>query len=253
MLASPASPHNDPLVKDLYEKLPTMSNAEAAKLGFAIQRVIRGESLEDTDPEAAVLYKEYMAKADKASADWDRNREKFITDALDGANMPTEKEAVVLRQQLKQRMGTIREDVRLGQAEKRQFMLDHIKNGPFEEVYVEPKMVIGRQGDAQVTSIEGQIIGLCGVQLYLEPGKNAKVPTRYAERYKQILAGSQETQARKALLQGKGIDPTGGPGVKDGWEQVADGMHDINSESGSSSGGGEAGDNWLAPDLHQRF
>ena len=230
-----------------------MTNVEAAKLGFAMQRVIRGESLEDTDPEAALLYKEFMAKADQASSDWDRNKEKFITDALDGANMPTEQEAVALRQQLRQRYALIKEDVRMGVAQKRQFMLDHIKNGPFEEVYVEPKMVIGRQGDAQVTSIEGQIIGLCGVQLYLEPGKNEKVPSRYAERYRQILAGGKETQARKDVLQGKGVDPTGGPGAKDGWEQLASRMHEINSESGSSSGGGEAGDNWLAPDLHQRF
>ena len=253
MLNSPVNPDNDPLVKELLDRGSTMNNVDAGELGLAIQRVIRGENLEDTDPAMAAKYRAFMAAADAASADWDRNRAKVIEDGYNDANMPTEKEAVVLRKQVQERYAVIKEEVRLNSAQKSKFMQDHIKNGPFESLYVEPKLVVGRSGDMQISAVEGQIIGLCGVQLYLEAGQNAKVPTRYAERYRQILAGRKETEARKAILSGKGIDPSGGPEQKDGWEQLADEMHKINSESGSSSGGGEAGDNWLTPDLHQRF
>ena len=253
MLASPANPHNDPLIKDLYEKLPTMSNVEAGRLGLAMQRVIRGESLEDTDPIAAAAYLAFMAKADKSADDWTHRKLKFMEDSLSGANVPTEKEAVQLRQDLNQRYATIKEDVRLNQSAKLRYMQDHIKNGPFEEVYVEPQMILGRAGGMATTAVEGQIIGLCGVKLYLPPGRNPKVPTKFAERYRQILQSRKGSQARKAVLQGKGVDPTGGKDARDGWEQVADIMHEINSESGTSSGGGDAGDNWLAPDLYQRF
>ncbi len=230
-----------------------MTNLEAGRLGLAMQRVVRGENLEDTDPEAAAAYLAFMATADRSAEDWDKSRLKVIEDGYAGANIPSEKEAVVLRKELVSRFATIKEDVRLNQADKMRFMQNHIKNGPFEEVFVEPVMVTGRAGNMPVTSVEGQIIGLCGVQLYLRPGRNPKVPTQYAERYRQILQGRKGSEARKAVLQGKGIDPTGGVDGKDGWEQMADIMHDINSESGTSSGGGEAGDNWLAPDLHQRY
>ena len=230
-----------------------MSNQKAGELMLAIQRVIRGENLEDTDPESARAYREFMALADASSEAWDNNRRKTIEDGYNEANMPSEKEAVKLRAQVQQRYAVIKEDVRLNSSQKKKWMMDHVKNGPFEEVYVEPTLVTGRQGDLQVSAVEGQIISLVGVKLYLPPGLNKKVPQRYAERYRQIARSKTETQARKDILQGKGIDPSGGPAQKDGWEQLADRMHEINSESGSSSGGGEAGDDWLTPDLHQRF
>ena len=222
-------------------------------MGLAIQRVIRGENLDDTDPEAARFYREFMAAADRSSAAWDESRRKVIEDGYSGANMPTDKRAVVLREQLKDRYAVVKAEQKMNYSDKQRFMRDHIKNGPFEELYVEPVMVSGMAGGMPTTNIEGQIVGLCGVQLYLKPGQNAKVPAKYAERYRQILQSRKGSDARKAALQGKGIDPTGGVDAKDGWEQLADIMHDINSESGTSSGGGEAGDNWLAPDLHQRF
>ena len=230
-----------------------MSNVDAGRLGLAMQRVIRGESLEDTDPIAAAAYLAFMAKADRSAEQWETQRKKVIEDGYSGANIPTEKEAVQLRQELNQRFAVIKEEVRLNQSDKLRYMRDHIKNGPFEEVYVEPRMVLGRAGGMATTAVEGQIIGLCGVKLYLPPGRNPKVPTKFAERYRQILRSRKGSEARKAALQGKGVDPTGGKDAKDGWEQMADIMHEINSESGTSSGGGDAGDNWLAPDLYQRF
>ena len=230
-----------------------MTNVEAAKLGMAIQKTIRGENLQETDPEAYQLYMHYMTLADKASADWHQDREKFVQDSHDNANRPSDEEAVRMREEVNQRFAVHKENARMNSTQKKLFMQDHIKNGPFEELYVEPVVKIGRIGDHQETRLEGRVIGLAGVQLYLEAGLNKKVPTHYAERYRQIKHGEMETEARKALLQGKGIDPTGGPSVQDGWQQVAKGMEKINREYGSSSGSGEAGDSWSTPDLHQPF
>jgi hypothetical protein len=218
-----------------------------------MQKVIRGENLQETDPELYQIYMQSMAAADKASADWHNDRKKFIEEAHDEANRPSEKDAVRLRAEAKQRFDQHRANARMNSAQKKKYMQDHIKNGPFEEVYVEPTVVTGRIGDHQETRLEGQIIGLAGVQLYLEAGINKKVPKLYAERYRQIKRGKEETQARKELLQGKGIDPTGGPGVQDGWQQMAKKMKEINEDYGSTSGSGESGDRWDTPDLWQPF
>ena len=230
-----------------------MTNVDAAKLGLAIQKVIRGENLQETDPDLYQIYMQSMAAADKASQDWANDRRKVIEDGYNEANMPSDRKAAELRKAANQRFEMHKANARLSTTEKKKFYQDHIKNGPFVEVYVEPKIVLGRVGDNQQTQVEGQIIGLAGVRMYLEAGLNKKVPQLFAERYKQIARGQKETEARKSILQGKGIDPTGGPGVKDGWQQMAERMEEINKEFGSSSGSGEAGDSWATPDLWQPF
>jgi len=247
------SPHNDPLIKDLYEKLPHMTNAQAAEIGLALQRVVRGENLDDIDPDKASAYREYMHQLDVHSNAYEKDKARFITESHNEANRPSERTAAKLRVEGQQRYSQIKAERAMNAAEKKQIMRDHIKNGPFEEVYVDPKVVLGRIGEGQTTTLEGQIVGLNGVQLYLEPGVNKRVPKLYAERYRQIKHGQNETRARKEILSGKGIDPTGGPRVRDGWEQLADRMHEINKEYGSTAGSGESGDNWLTPDLHQKF
>ena len=252
-MASPVNPDNDPLIKDLYEKLPDMTNVDAAKLGLAVQKVIRGENLQETDPEMYAIYMQSMAAADKASADWMNDRRKVIEAGYDEANMPSDKEAVRLRKEANEKFAAYKANARLNTNQKKKFFQDHIKNGPFVELYVEPKVVIGRVGDNQQTQLEGQVVGLAGVRLYLEPGLQKRVPQLFAQRYEQIVRSEKETSARKEIMQGKGIDPTGGPGVEDGWQQMAKKMKEINDDYGSTSGSGEAGDRWDTPDLWQPF
>lgn len=230
-----------------------MSNVDAAKIGLAIQRVIRGENLEDMDPESHAIYMQIMANFDKVAAEYDRNREKFIEDSHNEANRPSEREAAKLRNEVKNKFDFYRQQAKMNSAQKKRFLKEHIKKGPFEELYVEPKVVMGRIGEHMQTRTEGQIIGLSGVQMYLPPGLNPKVPKLFAERYRQIARSRKETSARKEILQGKGIDPTGGKDIKDGWQQLAARMNEINQEYESQSGSGEGGDSWTTPDLWQPF
>jgi len=246
------SPHNDPLIKALYNSLPNATNAEAAELGLAMQRVIRGENLDDINPEAARLYRQYMAEIDATAEQYEKNKEDFITDAHDSAVRLTDKEKVKYLEIAKEKQSNFRAQARMKGTQKKQWMIDQLKNGPKEEIYVEPVVEIGRIGDSPAQQIVGQRITINGVSLYLPPGKNTVHPI-FAERYRQIQQSRNETTARKEVLKGVGIDPTGGKRVLDGWQQTALEMERINREYGSSSGSGEGGDSWQTPELHGSF
>src|SRR3990167_6216870 len=159
-LASPASPHNDPLVKALYDKLPTATNLEAAQIGLALQRVIRGENLEDTNPDAAAAYKEFMANADKTSEAYERDKARFIISSLDDALQLTDKQKAKLNEITGLKYKEIKKKVKTNTHNKKLWMQDQITNGPKVEVYVEPKLQMGRVGDAQTIQMEGIVIGL---------------------------------------------------------------------------------------------
>jgi len=220
---------------------------------LALQRVIRGENLEDTNPDAANAYKQFMANADKTAEAYERDKARFIISSLDEALQLTDKQKARLNEVTGQRYKEIKKKVRTNTNQKKLWMQDQIKNGPKVEVYVEPKLQMGRVGDAQTIQMEGIVIGLNGVRLYFPPGKNMMHPL-FAERYAQIKKSKEEALRRKAVLQGTiGSDVNWRPGQPDGWSTVAQEMNKINKEYGSSSGSGEQGDRWDTPDLGGNF
>lgn len=250
-MESPVSPHNDPLVKALYQRLPHATNLEAAEIGLALQRVLRGENLEDTNPEMAAKYKEYMAQADAVSDAYEKGKERFITSSLDEAVELTDAQKAVLNEATQKKFKALKASSKMNASRKKLWMLDQIKNGSKVDIYVEPQVVVGRSGQQQVASLEGIVIGLNGVRMYLPPGKNSVHPL-IAQRYEQIMRGKQEQMARQKALQ-RPAPADWVPGQPDGWSKVAEEMHDINKKFGSSSGSGESGQNWDTPELTGRF
>ena len=251
ILESPASPHNDPLVKALYQRLPHATNLEAAEIGLALQRVLRGENLDDTDPEMAAKYRQYMANADATVVAYEKNKERFITSSLDEAVELTDAQKAVLNEQTQKKFKAMKTASKMNATRKKVWMQDQIKNGPKVEIYVEPQAVIGRAGQQPVVALEGIVIGLNGVRMYLPPGKNMVHPL-FAQRYEQIMRGKKEQEARQQALQ-RPAPADWVEGSPDGWSRVAEEMHKINKEFGSSSGSGESGERWDTPELTGRF
>jgi len=220
---------------------------------LALQRVLRGENLEDTNPEMAARYRAYMANADKASEKYEKDRERFVMSSLDEAVQLTEKQKVVLNQITQQKFSNFKRLARTNAHDKRLWMEDQIKNGPKVDVYVEPVVQIGRVGGQQVVQMEGVVIGLNGVRIYFPPGTNKMHPL-FAQRYEQIKRSKQETEARKTALQADDAAAADWrPGKPDGWARVAGKMNKINAEFESTSGSGEAGDRWDTPELAGNF
>lgn len=223
--------------------LPTATNAEAAEIGLAIQRVIRGENLDDINPDMANRYREYMHTIDRSAREWETDRQKFYEDSLEEGRMnrPTGRKLQDAIETGKKKIAFYRAQSRQKHADKRAWMEKQLRDGPKVEVYVEPNVVVGRIGDHPTTAVEGQMIRINGVQVYLKPGKNMTHPI-IAERYEQIRRSKQETAERKSALSNY-----------DSWRNVGRKMDKINREYGSTSGGGERGDSWLTPDVNQQF
>ena len=247
ILNSPVNPANDPLVRALIEDLGTATNLEAGEIALAIQRVVRGENLEDTNPELAAKYKEYLADVDADAAAYDASKEAFITTALDEAVQLTDKQKSILNAQTAKKYAFFKQQARMNSAQKQRWMQDQLENGPKVKVYVEPKVVMGAIGGQPASEIQGVMIRISGVSVYLQPGWNETHPI-IADRYKQIARSGAGTLKRKQVLQGIGIQSEGWvAGRPDGWQQTARKMAEIDAEFGSE------GDSWDDPTLHRNF
>lgn len=221
---------------------------------MALQRVIRGENLEDIDPDLAHRYLAFMAALDADSSAYEQNKERFILEARSTANYPTEKRKAELNEITQQKFKSLRSRANKRSNDKRKWMTQQIQSGPKVQLYVEPKVVTGIGPDNMpAVALEGYKISLNGVSVYLRPGNNEVHPL-IAERYQQIVRSRQETAQRKNVLQSsfKGMS-SWSPGMPDGWTTVAREMNKINSEFGSTSGSGEAGKDWTTPDLRGGF
>jgi len=211
---------------------------------LALQKAIRGENLDDVNPALASRYRQYMRTVDTFSEAYEKDRANFIEEAWEEglSNRPTGQKRAEKQQEVAQRLQHHRANAKLGQAEKKKWMTDQIKNGPKEKIYVEPKIVLGSIGGQPASRVEGYKIGINGVTVYLAPGENNVHPI-IADRYRQIQQGKIEDTKRKELLM-----------ANKSWKDVAKGMQDLNDEYGSRSGsGGEAGGDWLSPDVYQEF
>jgi hypothetical protein len=189
----------------------------------------------------AAKYKEYMHELDAHADAYERDRKAYITEAYDSANRPTGRRLVEKREEAVNKMQSARAQARMSASQKKSWMEDQLRNGPKEEFYVEPKIVSGIIGGNPTSVAEGYMIRMNGVSVYLKPGMNKAHPL-IAERYRQITDSKKGTQKRKELLS-----------ANKSWKQVAEGMHQINEEHGSTSGSGQSGDNWLTPDVYQEF
>ena len=241
------NPANDPLVRALIEDLGTATNLEAGEIALAIQRVVRGENLEDTNPELAAKYKEYLADVDADADEYVRNKEAFITTALDEAVQLTEEQKAKLNQQTAKKFAYYKQQARMNSREKQRWMQDQLEHGPKVKVFVEPKVVMGSIGGQPASEIQGCMIRISGVSVYLQPGWNETHPI-IAERYEQIQRSAEGTLKRKQVLQGVGIQSEGWKrGQPDGWQQTARKLAAIDSEYGST------GEGWDDPTLHRNF
>jgi hypothetical protein len=185
-----------------------------------------------------------MREVDTVSDAYENDRAKFIEDAWSEglSRRPTGQERVEKQQEVARRLQHYRATAQVDKNNKKQWMLDQIKNGPKEKVYVQPKVVMGSVGGQPASRIEGYRIGINGVTVYLPPGENNVHPI-IAERYRQIVQGAEENRKRKELLM-----------ANKEWKDVAKGMHELNRDYNSrSGGGGEAGGDWMAPDLYTEF
>jgi hypothetical protein len=185
-----------------------------------------------------------MREVDSVSEAYENDRAKFIESSWEEglSNRPTGRKRLEKQQEVAQRLQKHRSEIKLDKRNKKQWMIDQIKNGPKEKIYVQPKVVMGSVGGQPASRIEGYKIGINGVIVYLPPGENNVHPI-IAERYRQITQGQEENQKRKELLM-----------ANKEWKNVAKGMHELNDEYNSrSGGGGEAGGNWMAPDLYTEF
>lgn len=244
---SPVSPTNDPIIRALINDMQTATNAEAGEIALAMQRVIRGENLDDTHPDLANKYREVLATMDQDAAAFVENKKTFIETAYDEAAQSTEKEKVGLREKANARMNEHRAMAKMRSSDKVRWMTDQLKHGEKVKVYVEPKVQMGSIGGQPASAIEGVMIRINGVSVYLEPGENWTHPI-IAQRYEQIKRSAQETLKRKALLQGAGIaSKEWTPGKPDGWQQTARKMAEIDAEYDSK------GEDWSDPTLHRNF
>ena len=226
---------------------------DAAKIGLALQRVIRGENLEDIDPDLAHRYMAFMAALDVDADAYEKNKERFILDARSKANYPTEKRKAELNERTEKKFKSMRAQAVKRSSDKKKWMTEQVQKGPKVQLYVEPKVVTGINQGNPAVALEGYKISLNGVSVYLRPGMNEVHPL-IADRYQQIMRSRQETAQRKNVLQSsfKGMD-SWSQGMPDGWAVVAKEMNRINSEFDSTSGSGEAGKDWTTPDLRGGF
>ena len=241
------SPANDPIIRALINEMGTATNAEAGEIALAMQRVIRGENLDDTNPDLANQYREVLATMDADSEAFVANKDKFMTDSLNEAVVLTDAEKEKLNERTNAKMARYRAEAKMRSSDKVRWMTDQLKNGPKEKIYVEPKVQMGSIGGMPTSVIEGTMIRINGVSVFLQPGWNETHPI-IADRYRQIQRSGQETLARKQLLQGVGIQSKEWvPGKPDGWQQTAKKMAEIDSEYGSH------GEDWGDPALHRTF
>lgn len=247
ILNSPVNPANDPLIRALVQDLGTATNLEAGEIALAIQRVVRGENLDDTNPEMAAKYRQYLADVDADAEAYVKAKEDFITTALDEAVQLTDEQKAKLNAGTAKKFAYYKQQARMNSAQKQRWMKDQLENGPKVKVYVEPKVVMGSIGGQPASEIQGCMIRISGVSVYLQPGWNETHPI-IAERYEQIALSKQGTLKRKQVLQGIGIESEGWvPGRPDGWQQTARKMAEIDEEFGSS------GESWDDPSLHRNF
>ncbi len=246
ILNSPVNPENDPIIRALINDMVTATNAEAGEIALAMQRVIRGENLDDTNPEMAAKYREYLHDIDAESAKYEAGREKFITDAYDEAVELTDIQKDKLNEKTNKKMAYYRQQARMNSSQKKKWMTDQLENGPKVKVHVEPRIVMGSMGGQPASEIQGRMIRISGVSVYLEPGENMTHPI-IADRYKQIKRSERETMLRKQVLQGHGIQDAGDwrIGKPDGWQQTARRMAEIDAEFESK------GEDWNHPSLHR--
>lgn len=239
---------NSRVVQALYNILPTASNEEAAEIGLALQRVIRGENLEDVNPQLAARYREYMAKVDRATEEYERDRQKFVDETIEEGRRTagTDEQRAKLAAKGAQRFQAEVQTARLKQSAKRARIMNLIENGPKREVYVNPRVVMGRVGENQVAKTEGLRINIQGVAVYVPPGKNL-VPEIIADRIDEIQRSDQETTERKEALQN--FDGAGDwrPGQPDGWDVVSQRQKEIDAKYKSK------GDPWDDPKISGSF
>ncbi len=209
------------------------SNAEAAEIGLALQRVIRGENLEDTNPELASKYRQYMRDIDKQADSYEEDKRGWIEDALsDGlSNRPTGSRLIEKREEVTNRLAVHRANARVKSRDKTRWMMDQLKNGPKEEIYVEGQITSGSVGGQPTSRLEGYMIRMNGVSVYLKPGNNHVHPI-IADRYRQIVASKINTQKRKDLL-----------AANSSWQTVVEGMKTMSKD----------GDDWDDPRLVSEF
>ena len=247
ILSSPVNPENDPIIRALINDLPNATNAEAGEIALAMQRVIRGENLDDTNPDMANKYRAYLHEIDADSSKYQADKDKFIEDSYDEAIKLTDDQKQKLNAQTNKKMAHFRQQARMNSAQKKRWMMDQLQNGPKVKVYVEPKVVMGSIGGQPASQIEGKMIRISGISVYLQPGENETHPI-IAERYEQIRRSEMETMQRKQVLQGQGVVSEGWTtGKPDGWQQTAKKMAEIDNEFGSK------GEGWDDPTLHRNF
>ncbi|MEK0326939.1 MAG: hypothetical protein QQN63_14675, partial [Nitrosopumilus sp.] len=133
----------------------------------------------------------------------------------------TDQQKAVFNAKTQKKFAFYKQQARMNSAEKQRWMQDQLEHGPKVKVYVEPKVVMGSIGGQPASEIQGCMIRISGVSVYLQPGWNETHPI-IADRYKQIQRSQAGLMKRKLVMQGIGIKHTDWePGRPDGWQQTA--------------------------------
>jgi hypothetical protein len=189
------------------DRITTASDTEAIRLALALQQFIRGDAslLSNLDdPSVAAVVQKELALAEKTEAysrKWEEDRAGFIEemDTMRESHLPArEKRDAVIAAGVK----TYQNAQQQATAEKNERRLRfeyEVSNGPKEMIHVVgvPETQIIQGAITQV--IQPEIIRVMHKTFVYPPGDHL-VPAVIAKRYKEILKGRAENQARRSAM-----------------------------------------------------
>lgn len=195
------------VIKIFLERIEKASDTEAIKLALALQQFIRGDAsmLSNLDdPQVAATVQKELALAEKTEAyaqKWEQDREGFIQemDTLREQHMaPREKRDEVIAKGVKTYKNA-QEQASAERSERRLRLEYEIANGPKELIHVAgiPETQVIQGGITQ--TIQPEVIRIMNKKFVYAPGDHL-VPVVIAKRYREILKGRAENQARRKAM-----------------------------------------------------
>ena len=191
-------------MKALLAKLGVSTEAEALEIMLKLQEAVRGPASLLQNPEMGdevAKMRQRAVERDAAVRRFEEDSESFINEVMDKADKirPVGEKADQIKANAAKIAQRAYADARVKQAYANKKLDDMVEHGPREVITVAPKFEQVRIGDNIEQRAIPELIRIRHRAWNLYPG-TYEVPSIVAQRYRDIMRGRAETEARKKAM-----------------------------------------------------